>query len=158
MGSGEPIRRDPEVAVATAATNGGDEVRSGGTPGVPQQSVADEGRMTPPTPTVKVLTSAEIVHYIDARTEAYRTTEVDIKATATIVYPLTEIKIQEGGYMREELYSFDLEYLEKLINEARKRAMDKAAKFINKRNELYALFEKLGVKVEFERIEEKGDC
>jgi DNA-binding protein YbaB len=120
--------------------------------------VAEVGQMMPREPKVEVKTVAEIIHYVDGRTEKYRTTEIDIKATATITYPVTTIKIQEGRYIRDELYDLDLEYLEKLVNEAKKEAINKAAKFVNKRDEIYALFEKLGVKVEFERVEKDGDC
>jgi hypothetical protein len=158
MGAGSRIIKDPEAVVATATANGGDEVRSGSTPGVPQQPVADAGQMKPREPTVKVLTKAEIVHYVDGRTEAYRTTEVNFKAIAIIQYPVTEIKIARGNYVRDELYDMELDYLKKLIEEAKRDAINDAAKFINKRNELYQLFEELGVKVECERVEEEGDC
>jgi hypothetical protein len=158
MWGGEPIKTDPEVAVATAATDGGDEVRSGSAPGVPQQSVAEVGQMMPREPPIKVLTKAEIVHYVDRRTEVYRTTEVNFKAIAVIQYPSTEIKIARGNYIRDELYNMEPDYLEKLIKEAVKDAVNDAVKFVNKRNELYELFEKLGVKAEFERIEKEDDC
>jgi hypothetical protein len=157
MWGGEPVKKDPEAAVVAAAAGGGDEVRSGSALGVPRQSAAEEGRMMPREAEVKVETVAGIVHYVDVRTEKYRTTEIDIKATATITYSLATIKIQEGRYVRNELYDLDLEYLEKLINEARKEVANKAAKFINKRNELCELFEKLGIRVEFERVEKGGD-
>jgi hypothetical protein len=146
------------VRIATVRTDGGDEVHSGVHPSAPQQPVADTGQMTPHEPKVKVDTVAEIVHYVDVQTEKYRTTEIDIKAIATITYPTVKIKIEEGRYMRDELYDLDLEYLEKLVNEAKKEAINKAAKFVNKRNELYELFEKLGIRVEFERVEKSGDC
>jgi len=158
MWGGELVTKDPEAVVATATANGGDEVRSGSIPGVPQQSVADVGQMKPREPIVKVEAKAEIVHRIDARTEAYRSTEVDIKVTATIAYPTIVIKIQDGGYVGDELYDLDLEYLKRIVDEVKKKVMNNAAKFINKRNELYELFEKLGVKVELERVNRTGDC
>jgi len=158
MWGGEPCRVDPEAVVATATANGGDEVRSGSIPGASQQSVADAGRMMPSEPTVKVEAKAEIVHHVNARTEAYQSTEIDVKVTAIIVYPTMVIKIQDGGYVRDELYDLDLEYLKRIVDEAKKKAVNNAAKFINKRNELYELFEKLGVKVASERVNRTGDC
>jgi hypothetical protein len=120
--------------------------------------VAEVGQMMPREPPIKVLTRAEIVHYVDRRTEAYRTTEVNFKAIAVIQYPVTEIKIARGNYIRDELYDMELDYLEKLIKETVKDAVNDAVKFVNKRSELYELLEKLGVKVEFERVEKDGDC